>query len=1019
MNTGKTSEKKIRDFLLTKLQITRCPSSVYRLQMNAHFTFRDAHSLIPYLCDLGIEAVYLSPIVKAVPGSLSGYDVTDPTQLNPEIGSKADFEDFCSRLKEKNMGLILDIVPNHMGIAGSHNALWWDVLENGPSSIYSNFFEIDWCPVKAELQNKVLLPILGDLYGNVLDRQEIQVEFSEERGELTVRYFGNRFPVDPQTYPYLFEYQIEELKEMLKEKEGEMGEYLSVLTSFKKLSGRAETDVSKVQERRREKEIAKKRLAELAAKSKPVKKFIEARLKILNGVKGDPKSFDLLDRFLNQQGYRMAFWRTAAEEINYRRFFEINELAAIRMEDERVFDHYHRLIFEWIAEGKVCGLRIDHPDGLYDPPAYFRKLQRNYLKWLARKEGFDATDSDLPQNGNTAGENVFLKKIDKIFEEDVFAYAKPLYVVVEKILERKEVLPDNWSVHGTVGYDFLNEINGIFVDPNHQKDFSEIYESFVGYGIDFDRLLYDKKKLFALVYMAGEINTLGHSLNLISEKDRHYRDFTLNNLTLAIREVVACFPVYRTYISPRDEIISERDERFINIAIEKAKARTPVLNPAVYDFLKDVLLLKLDVGRTSGSKKIYREFVLRFQQITGPIMAKGLEDTSFYIFNRFISLNEVGGDPIHFGNSKEEFHRYNKVKADRWPYGMICSSTHDTKRSQDVRMRLNVLSEIPEEWKNALARWTMINEKHKTVIRDVAEPRRNTEYFFYQTLLGAWPDPENEGNGMPPFADRMWEYALKAIREAKTFTNWINPNKEYEEVVRKFVFGILSPEEGNNFLKDFLPFQKKISYWGKLNSLSALVLKIASPGVVDTYQGTELWSYSLVDPDNRRPVDYELRKTLFYDLPKNASRNAVDQGCLRGLAEIGDGRLKLGIVAQGLNFRKSHSKLFLNGDYIPLKIEGARERNAIAFMREIEGEYVLAIAGRFFTELIPEAGQLPPGDLWKDTRVILPEGRLVQEALKDIFTGRESKVHCEGTRQFVRLSEVFHDLSVALLTKVP
>ncbi len=1010
------SEKTVKDFLLKKRQLAYCPSSVYRLQMNSGFTFRDARSILPYLCDLGIEAVYLSPIVKAVPGSLHGYNVTDPTQLNPELGSKADFEAFCDRLRELKMGMILDTVPNHMGIAGSHNALWLDVLENGPGSVYAHFFDIEWQPVKAELENKVLIPILGDLYGRVLDRQEIQVEFSEERGELHVRYFDNRFPVDPQTYPVLLEYGIEKLKERLKEDSEEISEYLSVLTAFKKLPGRIEVDPAKVQERSREKEIAKKRLAELVARSKPVKEFVESRVRIFNGTKGDLESFDLLDRFLDLQVYRMAFWKTASEEINYRRFFDINELAAIRMEDDRVFEYYHRLIFEWIAEGKVQGLRIDHPDGLYDPPVYFRKLQRKYLKLLAEKEWPHAGEAAAAKDG-TVSEGSFPEKVEKALEGEEFASARPLYVVAEKILDRKEFLPENWSVHGTVGYDFLNVLNGVFVDQDRQKDFSEIYGSFIGHPIDFDQLLYDKKKLFALVHMASEINTLGHRLDLISEKDRHYRDFTRNNLTLAIREVIACFPVYRTYVSPLDEAISERDERYINIAIEKAKARTPALNPAVYDFLREVLLLKLDVWVTPGSRKVYREFVLRFQQITGPIMAKGLEDTSFYIYNRFVSLNEVGGDPFHFGYSKEEFHHFNKLKFDRWPYGMNCTSTHDTKRGEDVRMRLNVLSEIPEDWKNVLTRWAMINDKHKTMIKNVAEPRRNTEYFIYQTLIGAWPEPGEDGKETPPLADRIWEYVLKSIREAKTYTNWVNPNKEYEEAIQKYIYAILSPEEENNFLKDFLPFQEKVSYFGKLNSLSALVLKVASPGVTDTYQGTELWSYCLVDPDNRRPVDFELRKNLLHGFHKGSLLKPFEKDSLRDLTGEKSGGIKLLVLAKGLILRKAHPELFLDGNYIPLKVEGEKGKNGVAFMREKDGQCVLVIAGRFFTELILEPGQPPLGEtVWKDTKVVLPKDFRLKGKLKDIFTGKEVKVYSDGAEPFVRLAEIFHSLSVAMLT---
>ena len=976
-----------------------CPTSTYRLQMHAGFNFRDAKAILPYLNDLGVEAVYLSPIFTAVPGSMHGYNVTDPAQLNPELGSKADFEAFCDRLKEYKMDMILDIVPNHMGIGGSHNELWMDVLENGRSSVYADFFDIDWQPVKAELKGKVLIPVLGDLYGNILDRQEVQLEFLPETGALKARYFETRFPIDPQTYPSFLEYQVDELKPLLEGKEEELGEYLSVITAFKNLPSRTERDPAKKEERGREKEIAKKRLSELTSRSKPIMAFIESRLKIFNGTKNDPASMDLLDSFLNEQVYRMAYWRTAAEEINYRRFFDINELAAIRTEDERVFEYCHKLVFEWIAEGKVFGLRIDHPDGLYDPPVYFRRLQKKYSRMLSDNPMTNGADAD------SGGEDL--------------ATEKPLYVVVEKILDRKEFLPETWSVQGTVGYDFLNILNGVFVDQNRQKDFSELYESFIGHGIDFDRMLYDKKKLFALVHMASEINMLGHRLNLISEQDRHYRDFTRNNLTLAIREVIACFPVYRTYVSPMDESISERDERYINIAIEKAKAKTPALNPAVYDFLKEVLLLKLDAVVPPEAKKLYRNFVLRFQQITGPLMAKGLEDTSFYVYNRLASLNEVGGDPVHFGYSREEFHRFNEMKLKRWPYGMLSTSTHDTKRGEDARMRVSVLSEMPDQWKSAIARWTLINEKHKTRIHEVPEPRRNTEYLIYQALLAAWPETRLEGKKALSFTERIWTYALKSVREAKTYTNWINPDQEYEEALRKFIFAILDPAEDNRFLEDFYEFQKMNSYLGRLGSLSAVVLKAGSPGMIDTYQGSEFWNDCLVDPDNRRPVDFESRKNVLRGLSQSSHLRAVKEDSLKNITAEKSEALKMRVLAGALRFRKSNPDLFLDGAYIPLKVEGEKERHVIAFMRKKNGTFVVVIATRFFAGLVSNPEELPLGEaVWQDTRVILPADFASKESLKDIFTDKTCAIRSDEKGPVIDLSSALHTLNVAMLTSL-
>jgi (1->4)-alpha-D-glucan 1-alpha-D-glucosylmutase len=794
-----------------------------------------------------------------------------------------------------------------------------------------------------------------------------------------------------------------------------LAEYLSVITAFKNIPDRNEPCPERIQERNREKEIAKKRLSELASHSGAVREFVESRVRIFNGVKGESQSMDSLDRFLDLQVYRMAFWRTASEEINYRRFFDINELAAIRIEDERVFEYYHRLTFDWLAEGKIHGLRIDHPDGLYDPPVYFRRLQKKYLKQLAETE-WQKTAPASPSQTDREMTQAASRKIDEILEDEAFASAKPLYVVAEKILDRKEDLPDNWCIHGTVGYDFLNVLNGIFIAQNAEKDFSKLYEEFIGHTIDFDQLLYDKKKLFALVHMSSEINTLGHRLNLISEKDRHYRDFTRNNLTLAIREVIACFPVYRTYLSPEDDTVSERDETYIKIAVEKAKAKTPALNPAVYDFLKEVLLLRFGAAVTAEAKKLYREFVLRFQQITGPIMAKGLEDTSFYIYNRFLSLNEVGGDPFHFGHSRDEFHRFNQLKAERWPHGMLCTSTHDTKRSEDARMRINVLSELLPEWESALTRWTRMNNKHRVDIKGTLEPRRNTEYFIYQSLLAVWPDGGGTEKDFPSFPDRVWEYMLKSVREAKTFTNWINPNPEYENAIRKFIDAILDPDPANLFPSDLLPLQQKLSFFGKLNSLSALTLKLGAPGVVDTYQGAECWNLCLVDPDNRRPVDFEMRKNALKSLRKGPRMLEFADDFFKRLRAGKSDAVKMQVMARGLHLRRSAPGLFLEGDYLPLKAEGSRSRNIVAFMRKKGDRFAIFTACRFFTELTdPSADGMPGPEIWGDTKILLPKGTLPVRIQNDM-TGEAVIAEPEENGFSLRASALFDPLSFAILT---
>lgn len=666
---------------------------------------------------------------------------------------------------------------------------------------------------------------------------------------------------------------------------------------------------------------------------------------------------------LPQSAYRLQFH----SKFTFR-FFDINELAALRVEDTEVFAFHHRLAFELIARGAVQGLRIDHPDGLYDPPAYFRALQKTYLL---------ETEKNIPP-----------EKLDRILKEEEFRACAPLFVVVEKILDRKESLPGNWNVQGTVGYDFLNVLNGLFVDPANENKFDELYEQFIGTRLDFESLIYQTKKFFALVHMPSEINMLAYRLDRISETNRRYRDFTLNNLTVAIREVIASFPVYRTYISPEDTEVSERDAKYIHIAIEKAKRRTPGLTRTVYDFLKQILTLKLIPEIGSEEEKQYRDFILRFQQLTGPIMAKGLEDTAFYIYNRLVSLNEVGGDPMHFGTSIGDFHATNIDRNKRWPAGFNASSTHDTKRSEDARMRLNALSEIPDEWASQLAKWALVNEKHKTEIGGVLFPRRNTEYFFYQALIAVWPNEETDRG---KFRERIWNTMLKSAREAKLETNWVNPDQDYEAALKRFVDQVLADGEDNLFPKVFLPFQKKIAEWGMKNSLLATLLKVTAPGIPEIYQGCETWNYSLVDPDNRTPVDFETRVKNLEEIKR------------RGLASKDT---KLYVLWKTLTFRKNYPEIFMGGDYIPLKVTGKKEKNIVAYMRKNHGCSAIVIAARFFSELSPDTD-------WEDTAVLLPPG---DSKWKDVLSGKETETESSNA---LLVSPIFGSaLSVALLTEV-
>ncbi len=862
----------------------------------------------------------------------------------------------------------------------------------------------------------MLLPTLGDQYGKVLENKEIQVSF--RGGQFWIHYWEQTFPVAPKSYPMILAHQSHLLASNLGRKGRDYREYRRLITAFRKLPARTEKNPKTIQRRMIEKEKAKKDLAALTERSKSVRDFIHSRLRLMNGKKGEKRSFDLLDQFLSAQAYRLCFWRVAAHEINYRRFFNINELAAIRMEEERVFHEHQTLLFKLIREGKVQGVRIDHPDGLYDPPDYLQKIQLTYLKQrVLSKHRPHRPGSSRDAYSNRDGR--LERDLDKILKEDEFASQKPLYVVVEKILDRKEELPVNWNVHGTVGYDFLNELTGLYVYRENEKKLSEIYEKFIGHKIDFNQLMYDKKKLFAAFYMTSEVNTLGYLLDRISERDRRFRDFTLNDLITAIREVIACFPVYRTYISPATFEISERDEKYIKIAIEKAKGKHPALSPTVFDFLRDILLLRLNSHVvTPQDERRYRDFILRFQQLTAPIMAKGLEDTAFYIYHRLASLNEVGGDPEHFGFSRGDFHRVNIERSKKWPYGLLSTSTHDTKRSEDIRMRLNVLSEIPEEWDAQLARWTRVNRKHKTSLAAGLAPSKNTEYLIYQTLLGVWPNqPFPNDEARQQFADKIWTYTEKAVREAKIDTSWLNPNAAYEEAVKKFVMAIISPEKENHFSDLFTPFQKKIAEFGMINSVSSIAVKLGSPGVVDTYQGNELWNYRLVDPDNRRSVDYEKRKKNLEQLTAGEkSPEKINSFIAALVRERQNGLLKMFVLTQGLRYRNQHPELFLEADYVPLDVRGEKEGNVVAFLRKRNGKYVMIATGRFFTELNPaEPAWEGNPEIWKDTKIILPRDSGGQY-LKDVWTRQGVLVEKNGDEAFITASSIFQRLPVAMLT---
>ena len=962
----------------------KIPTATYRLQFNNTFTFSDAARIVPYLHALGVTDCYASSYLKAVPGSLHGYDIVDPTMLNPDLGTEHDFRLFTDSLTQHGMGQILDVVPNHMGIAKSCNAWWQDVLENGPSARYASFFDIDWRPVKAELEGKVLLPILGEQYGTVVENQEIILEYHE--GRFFIRYGDHQLPVDPKHSVMILALRLDELINLAQSDDPHVQELQSILTALQHLPDRNETDPAQVTERYREKEIIRRRLLRIMSESQTVQTFVQENVAIYNGTKGDPKSFDLLDRLLSHQVYRLAYWRVASEEINYRRFFDINELAAVRMEDPAVFLSSHQLILQLLKQGAVSGLRIDHVDGLYDPSTYLGQLQA----WAK---------ADLAPREREA--------------------ERPLFLIVEKILTREETLPVQWPVYGTTGYDFLTLVNGLFVNGSHEQAFNRLYARFIGNNLSFEDRVYESKQLIMRASMSSEINVLGYQLNHLSEMNRRFRDFTLNSLIHAIREIIACFPVYRTYVTPGEEPVSDRDRSYIRLAVSMAKRKNPALSGLVFDFVQDILLKQAGYHH-ERERHDQLKFAMKFQQITGSIMAKGAEDTAFYVYNRLASLNEVGGDPLQFGVSIHTFHQRMRQRRAHWPASLCATSTHDTKRSEDVRARINVLSEIPQVWKTRILRWSQLNKGYKTEVEGALAPDRNEEYLLYQTLIGAWPFHAPDDDEYKNFSDRIQAYMAKALKEGKIHTSWVNPNHAYDQAVRDFIERILVRSSPNPFLADFLPFQREIAQYGVYNSLSQVLLKIASPGIPDFYQGTELWDFSLVDPDNRRPVDYVKRTGLLADFQsvRGVGRSDQRQFVQELLTTFSDGRIKLYMTMVGLHYRRAHASLFLSGEYVPLKVEGEKKQHICAFARIYGDQAVVAIIPVLVRGLCQGIETFPFGPhVWGDTWVIVPSWRPASR-YQNLLTGEILSSTENESKQCLRLAEILGSCPVALLERM-
>lgn len=963
------------------------PRATYRLQFNRDFNFDDANHIIPYLDMLGISHIYASPYLKARAGSAHGYDIVDHNAINPEIGDQDSFHVYIESLHRHHMGQILDIVPNHMGVGGDDNTWWLDVLENGEASLYTNYFDIDWHPVNPHLHNKILLPFLGDHYGSVLERGELKLGIDPDRGTFGVRYYEHYFPLDPRTYPRLLSFRLDYLSQQAEVDHQAIDELTSLIEHCRSMPRRTELSAVYRQQRYDMSTACKLRLSALCHQYPLLLAFLQENVSVFNGTPERPGSFDHLHRLLEHQAYRLAYWLVASDEINYRRFFDINELAGLRVENQDVFEITHRLIGDMIGNGKVDGLRIDHPDGLSDPYGYYCNLCRLIGNALNRDTSGNADDH--------AG--------------------KEFYIIVEKILASYERLPEDWPVAGTTGYETAHLLNGLFVYPDSESRLTRLYTRFTGRDTDFDELLYERKKFIIHNTLSSELTVLANQLSGIAQSDRRTRDFTYHGLREAITEIVACFPVYRTYIT--SDRISDEDRRYVQWAIAQAKKRRTASDTHIFDFVHQTLMLVRLNGYSANIRRRIIQFTLRFQQYTAPVMAKGLEDTSFYIYNRLVSLNDVGFDPRSFGISSNAFHQVNRQRLLDWPHAIVTTSTHDSKRSEDVRVRINVLSEVADDWRMHLARWRRINRSRKRQLDGRHAPSSNDEYLLYQILVGSWPLEPLDAEGLVAFCERIEAYMLKAVREAKMDTSWINPNEDYEEAVRHFVHALVKDPERNAFLADFIPFQKRIARFGLLNSLSQTLLKMTIPGIPDIYQGNELWAFELVDPDNRSPVDYQqCRDFLQNIIQKTSNSNELNQIVQDFVEHIEDGVAKLYLIWKTLTLRRRLPRLFADGDYAGLETRGQQADHVCAFARYLEGKEIIVVTTRWFARLLAGTDKLwPESSDWGDTTIELTDS-VQAESYSDVLTDTRYYPVKEGDARFFRAADLLAAFPMALLS---
>jgi (1->4)-alpha-D-glucan 1-alpha-D-glucosylmutase len=911
------------------------PIATYRVQLTANFDFDAAASIVPYLKALGITHLYASPFMKARKGSTHGYDIVDHTRINPELGGDAGFERLSRALKQHGLGLILDFVPNHVGVHFADNPWWLDVLEWGPASPHAVSFDIDWDILPYRARAGVLLPIIGSSYGEALEKGEIELRYDADEGSFSAWYFEHRLPIAPERYSEI-------LRTSIKEAGAEAG------AAGKRILDLASRYRGLRHPNRREAPDFKAELKGIAGGADIIARGLDA----YRAGPERPAQILALHHLLERQHYRLGHWRLASSDINYRRFFDVNTLAGLRVEDSGTFDAIHRLVRKLIVEGKLQGLRLDHIDGLRDPAQHFQRLRR-----LIR----DAQGKD----------------------------AKPFYMVVEKILGEHEKLPPFTGVHGTTGYEWLNTITKVLVDGNGLDPLDEVWRQISNMPPRLGPVLKDAKRRVLETLLTSEFTVLRRLLARIAAGHYSTRDFSADSLRQALELYILHFPIYRTYLTSAGP--TEHDRALISETIDKARADWFAADDGIFEFLRDTLTMDLiRPGRAAHSAPRVRRFALKVQQFSGPVMAKSLEDTAFYRYHRLLALNEVGGDPAARALSVDAFHAAMKIRAGEWPHGMTATATHDTKRGEDARARLMALTELPGEWTSAVARWKIQNAPHLVIEGEMRAPSAAFEYMLYQTLLGAWPSGERDDL----FLQRMQAYALKAAREGKQETSWLNPNEAYEAGLRTFLARILDRSVSAEFLTSLETLAQRVSRLGALNSLSQITLKATIPGVPDFYQGTEFWDLSLVDPDNRRPVDFAARAAVL------ASMDAPDWESL--VQNWSNGHLKLAWTRQLLKLRTELADVFAYGDYEPLEVSGPHHDHVIAFARRRGRDAAITAVAKSF------AAFSQGGRLW-------PRAEAFDGALNVSGYSVQGLGGGEANAAEVRLSALFRHLPAAVV----